>query len=81
MQARDVSMGKRPIKDFEDPRLNGNINRADFESILKIAVLCVAKSSKGRPTIDVVYEEIDKAWKNTMVEMIIWVNYSILIII
>lgn len=71
MQARDVNMGKRPIKDFEDPRLNGNINRADFESILKIAVLCVAKSSKGRPTIDVVYEEIDKAWKNTMVEMII----------
>ncbi|KAH9728300.1 protein kinase domain-containing protein [Citrus sinensis] len=65
-KARDVSMGKRPIKDFEDPRLNGNINRADFESILKIAVLCVAKSSKGRPTIDVVYEEIDKAWKNTM---------------
>lgn len=63
-------MGKRPLTDFEDPRLHGNINRGDFEAILQIAVLCVAKSSKGRPTVDVVFDEIDKAWKNTMTEMV-----------
>ena len=66
LQAKDVSMRKRPITDFEDPRLAGQVNRADFEAILQIAVLCVAKSSKGRPTVDVVYEEMDKAWKNTV---------------
>jgi hypothetical protein len=38
--------------------------------ILQIAVLCVAKSSKGRPTIDDVFEEIEKAWKNTLAEMV-----------
>ncbi|KAI4350140.1 hypothetical protein L6164_010649 [Bauhinia variegata] len=64
-KARDVSMGKRPLEDFEDPRLNGQINKADFEAILQIAVLCVAKSSKGRPTIEVVFEELDKAYKNS----------------
>ncbi|PHT31983.1 hypothetical protein CQW23_28320 [Capsicum baccatum] len=64
-KAKDVSMGKRGLKDFEDPRLKGEVNSVDFESILQIAVLCVAKSSKGRPTIDVVFEEIDKVWKNT----------------
>lgn len=69
-QAKDVCLGKRPVKDFEDPRLGGKINRADFESILQIAVLCVAKSSKGRPTVDVVFEEIDKAWKNTVIDMV-----------
>ncbi|XP_021898152.1 probable leucine-rich repeat receptor-like protein kinase At5g49770 [Carica papaya] len=68
-KAKDVSMGRRPLTDFEDPRLNGNVNSADFESILHIAVLCIAKSSKGRPTIDVVFEEIEKAWKNTVTEM------------
>ncbi|XP_044482157.1 probable serine/threonine-protein kinase PBL21 [Mangifera indica] len=68
-KARDVNLGKRPLSDLEDPRLNGKINKADFESILQIAVLCVAKSSKGRPTIDDVFDEIDKAWKNTMAEM------------
>ncbi|KAK6915285.1 SPARK domain, partial [Dillenia turbinata] len=70
IKARDVNTGKRPLKDFEDPRLNGNLNIEDFESILKIAVLCVAKSSKGRPSIDVVVEELDKAWKNTMANLV-----------
>lgn len=63
-------MNKRPPEDLEDPRLNGNVNKVDFESILQIAVLCVAKSSKGRPTIDLVYEEMDKAWKNTLADMV-----------
>ncbi|XP_059308167.1 putative serine/threonine-protein kinase [Lycium ferocissimum] len=65
-KAKDVSMHKRPLKDFEDPRLKDEINSEDFESILQIAVLCVAKSSKGRPTIDVVFEEMDKVLKNTL---------------
>ncbi|XP_016481571.1 cysteine-rich receptor-like protein kinase 42 isoform X1 [Nicotiana tabacum] len=65
-KAKDVSMAKRPLKDFEDPRLKGQLNSVDFESILQIAVLCVAKSSKGRPTIEVVFEEMDKVWKNTL---------------
>ncbi|CAN4115244.1 unnamed protein product [Withania somnifera] len=65
-KAKDVSIGKRGLKDFEDPRLKGEVNSVDFESILQIAVLCVAKSSKGRPTIDVVFEEMDKVWKNTL---------------
>ncbi|KAK1556055.1 hypothetical protein Q3G72_035142 [Acer saccharum] len=68
-KAKDVIMGKRPSTDFEDLRLNGNIIRQDFESILQIAVLCVAKSSKGRPTVDIVFDEIEKAWKNTKAEM------------
>lgn len=71
MQAKDVSMGKRPLKDFEDPRLKGQLNSVDFESILQIAVLCVAKSSKGRPTIEVVFEEMDKVWKNTSSDEVI----------
>ncbi|KAE8687322.1 putative Serine-threonine protein kinase, plant-type [Hibiscus syriacus] len=69
-KATDVSMGKRPLTDFEDPRLHGDLNRKDFESILHIAVLCVAKSSRGRPPIDVVFDELDKAWKNTEAEMV-----------
>lgn len=69
MQAKDVSMGKRPITDFEDPRLIGTVNTVDFESILQVAVLCVAKSSKGRPTIDVVVEEMEKVWKSTQFDM------------
>ncbi|XP_058003610.1 probable serine/threonine-protein kinase PBL28 [Hevea brasiliensis] len=68
-KARDVSLGKRPVTDFEDPRLDGKVNRADFEALLQIAVLCVAKSSKGRPTIDVLFEEMEKAWKNTVIYM------------
>ncbi|KAK4356728.1 hypothetical protein RND71_025699 [Anisodus tanguticus] len=65
-KAKDVSMRKRPLQDLEDPRLKGEVNSVDFESILQIAVLCVAKSSKGRPTIDIVFEEMDKVWKNTL---------------
>ncbi|KAK8490723.1 hypothetical protein V6N11_034941 [Hibiscus sabdariffa] len=68
-KATDVCMGQRPLTDFEDPRLHGDLNRKDFESILHIAVLCVAKSSRGRPPIDVVFEELEKAWKNTKAEM------------
>ncbi|CAI9090942.1 OLC1v1025840C1 [Oldenlandia corymbosa var. corymbosa] len=64
-KARDVSIGRRPLKDFEDPRMQGNLNVVDFESILQLAVLCVAKSSDGRPSIDIVFEELDKALKNT----------------
>ncbi|XP_022743801.1 probable serine/threonine-protein kinase PBL7 [Durio zibethinus] len=69
-KAKDVSMGKRPLTDFEDPRLEGNLNRVDFESILQIAVLCVAKSSAGRPTIDIVFDEMERAWKNTLAHMV-----------
>ncbi|WCJ18816.1 Protein kinase superfamily protein [Euphorbia peplus] len=68
-KAKDVSLGKRPATDFEDQRLGGKVNREDFKAILQVAVLCVAKSSKGRPSIDVLFEEIDKAWKNTLKEM------------
>ncbi|XP_012092717.3 probable leucine-rich repeat receptor-like protein kinase At5g49770 [Jatropha curcas] len=68
-KAKDVCLGKRPVTDMEDPRLNGKVNRSDFEAILQIAVLCVAKSSKGRPTMDVVFDEMDKAWKNTLADM------------
>ncbi|POO02983.1 Serine/threonine protein kinase [Trema orientale] len=64
-KARDVSLGNRPLEDFEDPRLKGKINKADFKSILSIAVLCVAKSSQDRPSIDIVVNELDKAWRNT----------------
>ncbi|RWR74630.1 Protein kinase domain-containing protein [Cinnamomum micranthum f. kanehirae] len=64
-KAKDVILEKRPLSDFEDPRLNGNLNVDDFKAILHVAVLCVAKSSKGRPTIHVVFNELDKAWKNT----------------
>ncbi|XWS64808.1 hypothetical protein CRYUN_Cryun05aG0035600 [Craigia yunnanensis] len=68
-KAKDVSMGKRPSKDLEDPSLKGNLHREDFESILQIAVLCAAKSSAGRPTIDIVFDEMERAWKNTMAAM------------
>ncbi|XP_022893069.1 probable leucine-rich repeat receptor-like protein kinase At5g49770 [Olea europaea var. sylvestris] len=64
-KAKDVNMGKRPLTDFQDPRLKGSANTLDFEAILQIAVLCVASSSRGRPTIDLVFDELDKAWRNT----------------
>lgn len=70
MQAKDVNMGKRPLTDFQDPGMKGNVISVDFESILQIAVLCVASSSTGRPTIDLVFEELDKACKNTQLEMV-----------
>lgn len=63
-------MGKRPVTDFQDQRMKGTVVSVDFESILQIAVLCVASSSTGRPTIELVFEELDKAWKNTQLEMV-----------
>ncbi|KAJ4849737.1 hypothetical protein Tsubulata_016123 [Turnera subulata] len=63
-KAKDASAGKRPLTDFEDPKLEGKVNKEDFQAILEIAVLCVAKSSKGRPTIDDVFEVLEKALKN-----------------
>lgn len=63
-------MGKRPLSDFEDPRLNGDLNRVDFQCILHVAVFCVAKSGKDRPTIDTVFEEMEKAWHNTVTDMV-----------
>ncbi|KZV24294.1 putative receptor-like protein kinase [Dorcoceras hygrometricum] len=68
-KAKDVSMLRRPLTDFQDPHMCGDIVTTDFESILQIAVLCVASSGSGRPTIGVVCDELDKAYKNTMVEM------------
>ncbi|KAL7109528.1 hypothetical protein ACP275_06G181100 [Erythranthe tilingii] len=64
-KAKDVSIGKRPLTDFVDPRMKGDVNYVDFESILQIAVLCAANSSKGRPPIDLVFDELERAWKNT----------------
>ncbi|XP_062085234.1 proline-rich receptor-like protein kinase PERK3 [Humulus lupulus] len=64
-KARDVNLGNRPIEDFEDPRLKGKYNKADFRAILSIAILCVASSSEDRPTIEMVVNEMNKAWKNT----------------
>eukprot|EP00261_Vitis_vinifera_P018759 XP_010648983.1 PREDICTED: putative receptor-like protein kinase At3g46340 [Vitis vinifera] len=68
-KAKDVNMGKRPLKDFEDPRLKGEVVTEDFQSILQVAVLCAAKSNKGRPSIDQVFQEMDRAWKNTVAYM------------
>ncbi|XP_041017928.1 probable serine/threonine-protein kinase PBL22 [Juglans microcarpa x Juglans regia] len=64
-KAKDVNMGKRPVSDFEDQTLKGNFNKADFQSILQVAVLCVSNTSIGRPNIGVVFDELDKIWKNT----------------
>lgn len=65
-----MSLRKRPLSDFEDPRLEGNFDPVDFECILQVAVFCVAKSSKDRPTIDTVFEEMDRAWNNTLGNMV-----------
>jgi hypothetical protein len=59
-----VSLGKRPLSDFVDSRLKGQVDKDDFGDILQIAVLCVAKSSAGRPTIGVVFDELDKVYGN-----------------
>ncbi|GKU87299.1 hypothetical protein SLEP1_g1722 [Rubroshorea leprosula] len=69
-KAKDVSVGKRPFTDFVDSRMKGSVNNADFNSILQVAVLCVAKLSKGRPPIEEVFDVMEKAWKNTVVEMV-----------
>ncbi|XP_057779614.1 wall-associated receptor kinase-like 9 [Salvia miltiorrhiza] len=63
-KAKDVSAGLRPLWEFQDPRME-DVNTLDMESILQIAVLCTATSSRGRPTIDLVFDEIDRAWRNT----------------
>ncbi|KAL0298557.1 UNVERIFIED_CONTAM: putative leucine-rich repeat receptor-like protein kinase [Sesamum radiatum] len=68
-KATDVVMGKRPGTDFQDPRIRESITSADFESILQTAVVCVSRSSMARPTINLVFEELDKAWKHTQLEM------------
>ncbi|GFS30160.1 hypothetical protein Acr_00g0010510 [Actinidia rufa] len=63
LPAMDVAMGKCTLEDFEDPRLNGNINREDFEAVFQIAVQCTAKSSKHRPCVGLAVDEMEKAWK------------------
>ncbi|KAH6838097.1 hypothetical protein C2S53_001188 [Perilla frutescens var. hirtella] len=68
-KAKDVNMQKRPLTDFQDRTMKGTIVTVDFESILQIAVLCVASSSTGRPTIDLVVDELEKALKNTRSQM------------
>lgn len=75
-------MGRRPLLDFVDIRLNGELNLKDFESILRVAVLCVAGSSRGRPTTKEVYDEMNKAWKNTFTNMVrtsatLWPEYGL----
>ncbi|KAK1391045.1 putative leucine-rich repeat receptor-like protein kinase [Heracleum sosnowskyi] len=65
-KAKDVIEGKRPLSDFIDHRLDENLIIVDFESILEAAVCCVARSSTARPTIDIIFSEMDKAWKNTL---------------
>jgi hypothetical protein len=57
-------MGKRPLSDFVDSRLKGQVDKEDFGAILQIAVLCVAKSSTGRPPIEVVFDELDKVYRD-----------------
>ncbi|CAD5194732.1 unnamed protein product [Musa acuminata subsp. malaccensis] len=69
-KAKDVSAGKRPLEDFVDPRLEGELNLEVFKSILNIAVLCVASSSKGRPTINDLVGEIERAYENTSANMV-----------
>ena len=51
LKAKDVVNGKRPLEEFIDPRVRNEVIIEDFVLILKIAVLCVASSSIGRPTI------------------------------
>lgn len=46
------------------------VNDVDFESILQIAVLCTATSSTGRPTIDLVFNEMELAWINTQIDVV-----------
>ncbi|KAH6757446.1 hypothetical protein C2S51_038823 [Perilla frutescens var. frutescens] len=68
-KVKDVSMGFRPLSDFLDPRIE-DVNNVDFESILQIAVLCTASSSTGRPTIDLVFDEMERAWRNTQADIL-----------
>ncbi|KAH0679490.1 hypothetical protein KY284_020575 [Solanum tuberosum] len=62
-KAKDVSTGKLPISEFEDPRLKGKlINHEALKSILHIAVICVSETRIQRPTINLVYEELNNIW-------------------
>ena len=61
--------GKKPLEEFIDPRVRDDVIIEDFVLILKIAVLCVASSSVGRPTIKDVFEEMDKALRNTTIKV------------
>ncbi|KAG0528370.1 hypothetical protein BDA96_05G005300 [Sorghum bicolor] len=67
-KAKDVVSGKKPLEEFIDPRVRDDVVIEDFVLILKIAVLCVASSSVGRPTIKDVFEEMDKALRNTTIK-------------
>jgi hypothetical protein len=64
--------GKKPLEEFIDPRVRDGVIIEDFVLILKIAVLCVASSSVGRPTIKDVFEEMDKALTNTTIKVQIY---------
>ena len=61
--------GKKALEEFIDPRVRDDVIIEDFVLILKIAVLCVASSSVGRPTIKDVFEEMDKALRNTTIKV------------
>ncbi|RWR79932.1 putative receptor-like protein kinase [Cinnamomum micranthum f. kanehirae] len=80
-EAKDVILGKLPLSHFGDPRLNGNLNDADFYSILNVAVLCIADSSKWRPTMHLIFEELDKVWQNTVknVVRVIFTDLSVIL--
>lgn len=67
-QAKDANMMRQPLTDFQDPRMNIDVITVDYESILPIAMLCVASSGSSCPTISVVCDELYKAYKNTMAE-------------
>ncbi|KAL6875578.1 hypothetical protein ACP4OV_013091 [Aristida adscensionis] len=67
-KAKDVVSGKKPLEEFIDSRVRDEVIIEDFVLILKIAVLCVASSSVGRPTIKDVFEEMDKALRNTTIK-------------
>jgi len=69
LKAKDVVSGKKPLEEFIDPRVRDDVVIEDFVLILKIAVLCVASSSVGRPTIKDVFEEMDKALRNTTIKV------------
>ncbi|XP_019231505.1 PREDICTED: inactive protein kinase SELMODRAFT_444075-like [Nicotiana attenuata] len=59
-------IGKIPMTEFEDPWLKGKVvNDEALKSIMQIALLCVTETSKERPTIEQVYEELNKAWSLT----------------
>ena len=61
--------GKKPLEELVDPRVRDDVIIEDFVLILKIAVLCGASSSVGRPTIKDVFEEMEKALRNTTIKV------------